>query len=355
MKKHIISAVLAVVITFSFNLVAFASERDKNESLLNERISSFVEAKIDTINAKITVDNVKTLNDFAGNEYKLIECDPTGYFIIHPESGIIVEYAANAKSPYDGLDSNIYYGGPTYYYVKSKGNYVHTILDIAIDTNEIESTAKDCRKFNDELISQTDNSAVRYFADGNATSVKSATSKGTDYWVSSYTWLKNRTSNFGYVDGGYCGYIAANLLLKYWDYRGTIDLPSPYSTINSTALTNELIDIGDDLGYGASTWASPIANVIDEFCSQQDLPEEASWAIGVYGITTEIATNKRPCILFGNLDGAGNHAVVAYGYNEYENPGYYTYICHYGWDGDYSEVHVYGGTSIFGSNTKYKV
>jgi hypothetical protein len=55
------------------------------------------------------------------------------------------------------------------------------------------------------------------------------------------------------------------------------------------------------------------------------------------------------------LDGAGNHAVVAYGYNEYENPGYYTYICHYGWNGSYSEVHVYGGTSVFGSNTKYKV
>lgn len=138
-------------------------------------------------------------------------------------------------------------------------------------------------------------------------------------------------------------------MLKYWDYRGTIDLPSPYSYVSTTDLTNRLIAIGADLGYGASTWASPIANVINEFCYQQGLPEEAGWAIGGYGITTEISSNHRPSILFGNLDGAGNHAVVAYGYNEYENPGYYTFVCHYGWnevDGEsYSAVHVYGGIS----------
>lgn len=30
------------------------------------------------------------------------------------------------------------------------------------------------------------------------------------------------------------------------------------------------------------------------------------------------------CILFGDLPNAGQHAVVVYGYNEYENSGYYT-------------------------------
>lgn len=355
MKKCILSVILAVIMTFSLGIVASAAEPDKGVSLLDERITSFVEAKIATIEAKITVDRVKTLSDLAGNEYKLIECNPTGYFIIHPESGILVEYATDAKSPYASIDSELYYGGPTYYYVKSEGSYTHTVLDTTIDNDKLEAAIQKCNTLNDELISQTNNTSARYFT-GESNDLSSFTVLAdTDYWVTSYTWLKNRTSGFGYVSGGYCGYIASNLVLKYWNYRGTIDLPSSYSTTNSTALTNELIDVGSGLGYGASTWASPIANIIDEFCSQQDLPEEAGWAAGVFGITTETKSNKRPCILFGNLDGAGNHAVVAYGYNEYENPGYYTYICHYGWNGSYSEVHVYGGTSVFGSNTKYKV
>lgn len=75
----------------------------------------------------------------------------------------------------------------------------------------------------------------------------------------------------------------------------------------------------------------------------------------------EIKNNGRPVILFGNLSpyGAGKNAVVAYGYNTYENNGYETYICHFGWDideqNDYTAVHISGATgSVFGSNTKYQ-
>lgn len=355
MKRRVISIVLAFVMALTLVNYSFAAEIDKDDNFLDERIVSFVRAKIDTYGAKITIKNVKTVIDFAQNEYKVVECDPSGYFIIHPESGILVEYAIDAKSPFEGKESNIYYGGPTYYYTYSGINYIHTILNTTIELSEIDSIVKECDKLNDELISQINTNAKQYFTGESAQYNDYATLSGTDYWVTSYSWFQNRTSYFGYVDGGYCGYIAANLVLKYWDYRGTINLPYPYYVVSWTDLTEELIDIGAALGYGASTWASPIANVIDEFCAQQSLPEEASWAVGVYGITTEISSNHRPCILFGNLSGAGNHAVVAYGYNTYENSGYYTYVCHYGWDGNYSEVHVYGGTSTFGSNTRYKV
>lgn len=55
---------------------------------------------------------------------------------------------------------------------------------------------------------------------------------------------------------------------------------------------------------------------------------------------------------------AGNHAVVVYGFNTYENGDYTTYVCHYGWNkkgnNDYTAVHISSITgSIFGSNTKY--
>lgn len=356
MKKRLLSLFLVVVMTFSVSIPAFAVEIEKAESLIDSRIMSLVEAKIDASNVKININMIKNLKDFAGNEYKLVECLPTGYYIIHPESGIVIESSPSAKSPYDGFDSNLYYGGPTYYYVKSQGDYVHTVLDTVLDNNKFAETVATCNVVNNELISQININVTNYI-DGNSSNLPLITDKasGNDYWVTNYTWFKNLKSKFGYMYGGYCGYIAANLILKYFDDRGKIDLPSPYNTVNSTALTQELIDIGDDLGYGAGTWAYDIADVINEFCSQQNILEEASWAIGVAGLNTEIKSNKRPCILFGNLDAAGNHAVVAYGYNDYENSGYNTMICHYGWNGNYSEIHVYGGTSIFGSNTKYKI
>lgn len=163
MKKRILSVILTVVMTFSLSIAAFAAEPDNDVSLLDKKIASFVEAKIATIEAKITVDQVKTLSDLAGNEYKLIECKPTGYFIIHPESGILVEYAVDAKSPYEGIDSDLYYGGPTYYYVKSEGNFVHTVLGTTIDNDKLEAAVQDCDIFNDELVSQTNDRNAQYF------------------------------------------------------------------------------------------------------------------------------------------------------------------------------------------------
>lgn len=89
---------------------------------------------------------------------------------------------------------------------------------------------------------------------------------------------------------------------------------------------------------------------MNTFCKNRSLPQNASWAVGCWGITGKIKNNKRPCILFGDLPNAGQHAVVVYGYNEYENSGYYTFVCHYGWNG-YSNIHIYGG--VYDSNLKY--
>lgn len=49
----------------------------------------------------VTVSEVSIMHDFAGNEYTLIECMPTGYLIYHGESGIFVEALIENK------DSNI--------------------------------------------------------------------------------------------------------------------------------------------------------------------------------------------------------------------------------------------------------
>lgn len=139
---------------------AFAATPQNAKSLAANRIESFVRSEIDATSAKILVSDTKTLYDFAGNEYKLVECSPTGYYIIHPESGIIIESSVDAKSPYAGLNSNLYYGGPTYYYTKSDNSYIHTI-DKKTITN-VDAASEKCTQTNKELIAQTNLNVANY-------------------------------------------------------------------------------------------------------------------------------------------------------------------------------------------------
>ena len=48
----------------------------------------------------IHIERISPIYDFAGNEYTLVECAPTGYMIYHDESGNFVESSAVATSPY---------------------------------------------------------------------------------------------------------------------------------------------------------------------------------------------------------------------------------------------------------------
>lgn len=357
MKKRILSLFLMIALVLSFSVTAFAADISTEKAdLATARVALLTEQKINSLGVKLGVDKVKTITDFNGTEYALVECAPKGYFIYHIDSGICVEYNLNAQSPFINVTGEALYGGPTYYYGKESNVYTHTVLNSTLDTAAVTGLMEQCSDWDTELLACKDVATANYIQ-GKSNSVPiPASSANTDYWVSYRTFFTSATSNFGYKGGGYCGYIAANLILKYWDYRGTIDLP-PYST--HTGLTNALIAIGED-DYGSSTWAANISSIINTYCKNNLLPEEANWAVGVFNVASEI-DNKRPVILFGNLDNynAGNHAVVAYGYNVYENPGYYTYRCHFGWNStstnDYTDVHVCGATeSIFGSNTKYK-
>lgn len=356
MKKRILSLLLMLALVISFSVTAFATDAfTKEADLTTVRVASLTEQKISSLGIKLGVDKVKLITDFNANEYALVECDPKGYFIYHIDSGICVEYNLNAQSPFINVTGEALYGGPTYYYEKDNNVYTHTVIDSTLDYRAVADMTEQCRAWNTEMLACADVATANYIQGKSDSLPVLASATYTNYWVSYRSFFTSATSNFGYRSGGYCGYIAANLILKYWDYRSTIDLP----TYNShTGLTNALIAIGED-AYGSSTWAANISSIMNTYCKNNSLPEKANWAVGAFNVTSEI-DNQRPVILFGNLSNysAGNHAVVVYGYNTYENPGYYTFRCHFGWNStstnDYTDVHVSGATgSIFGSNTKY--
>lgn len=177
-------------------------------------------------------------------------------------------------------------------------------------------------------------------------------------YIPNDSFFRNAKSNFGYIvpsgTGGICGYIAANLMLQYWQYCGKFTLPYTKAELSSGKLSLDLYEVGKDLGYSNSTWASEIANVMNTFCEANSFPEVAAWGVGVFDVTGEV-DRGRPSILFGTIvnPNAGAHAVTVYGYTfTGGDMSGGSYIAHYGWN-DYSEVTIIA--ALFGSNTCYRM
>lgn len=132
MKKYI-AGVMSAIFLFALALPSYAqSYQEEGDSIrITEEMNlQFVAeaAQLSTSNNAV-YSTVKQVTDFAGNGYTVVEYSPVGYFIFHNESGKYVEYAERALSPYCGYEENLYYGGPTEYYVKYGETYYHTVLD----------------------------------------------------------------------------------------------------------------------------------------------------------------------------------------------------------------------------------
>lgn len=344
---------------------------EKEREYSADKIKGLTKIKIDILDSDVEIVSVKPAVDFSQNEYTIIECSPSGYFIFNNESGIFVEYSLDSLSPYRGVENNLYYGGPTYYFQEEDSGYRDIITKKSYSSSLEHENMSICSQMQENLLRNKNDSIIKFIEKSNENlystnqknleeklavdSLISTTATETNYWCTSYTFFKNKKSGFGYYvpsgSDGICGYIAASLIFQYYDSRGKISLASSYKS-NPVNLTKALRNVGSSLGYGDNTVAYKIKNVINNFAKSKGYPQKASNALSSVGITGEIKNNKRPCILFGNLKNAGNHAVVVYGYNNYEIAGFTTYVCHYGWN-NYSNVHVSG--DLYGSNVKYKI
>ena len=327
-----------------------------NEMIKNEKLN-------------ISANKVKKAQDFSGNSYTVIECEPSGYYILHDKSGQYVEYSEESISPYSGYDGDLYYGGPMEYYTKSKGKYTNTLDKTTISSKADLNEFKELTKEIDSRLSKKTNTSVTEYLLGNVSSTSKFLNKknqssiqttaakssaiAATYWASNSSIISRQNNNFGYINGGYCGYIASNILLRYWKSRGKIK----FTYKNVTQLTKDLIAEGKKFGYGNATWGGSIANVINSYAKTKKFKAAAGSGVGANLAYREIKNNKRPSILFGNLKSPINnakvkHAVVAYAVKVPKDTfnNFNTYVCHFGWNG-YAKVNVSGG--LIGSVTSY--
>lgn len=315
--KKMLTLVLAFVMVMSLSCSAFAISIDAdgngqlNTRMLDLRITDYVEAKIAADGEELTVSQVKTLTDFAGNEYKLVECSPCGYFIILPESGLTTEYSYLAPSPYLGLTGDLRYAGPTFYYISSGTSDIANMQQATIGADYTHTVLKD------EEITISDAIVAR---------------------------CEEINDEYG-----------AAVVAEVRDYLAGIST-NLHCTVNSKNLTNALINTGILLGYDYDSWAVPLTNTINQYLDDYNVAGKVSNGIGVVGVSGEIDSH-RPVILFGTLYNPQNgnssntrHGIVVYNYTT--SGSYEHYECHYGWNG-YSSVNIWAGDSSFGTNTRY--
>ena len=343
---------MAIILLVSHSSYTYA---EGNLEYPNEELMRNIEARLSkSSKSNIRAEEISYVQDFDNNQYAVINLEPNGYAIVHPETEVIIEYNLQAESPFTDKKGLCLYGGPTYYYTSDNGIIKHTMFDECLSAQEIELMRKQSANMNKELNElKGKNDVTNDIA--SMSSINSVTSS-SDVWITGYTFFKNRYNNFGYIPGGYCGFIAANFLLKYFNYRGLITLPTSHASLSSTTLTNTLKTIGNN---ASPTYASTLKTTINTYATQYNIPKKAGWDLLLTGVEGEININHQPCIIYGNLPGAGNHAAIVYGYNQYENPGYYTFVCHYGWNGtatsNQSQVHICALNSTWEANVKYKV
>lgn len=386
---------LAAVATaiFVLSLRTLPVAQAESTSSRENRMSLYLDENVNGMNLEygtnVTRSSTKTLLDFAGNTYTLIECSPAGYMIMCDDSATMVEYSSVSPSPYAGLTDNLFYAGPTCFYTYQDGEYVHTvtgdILDISASASASTSTTLDstlsglCAEMHQSLVNDANQAALNYINTGIQTRTEIVNLYSNDWTcVNNSAFFRNKTTEteIGYLDGGFCGYIAAGLLIGYYDTFVRECMPDSYMTgsgvnrhFNGSELTEELFSCRPS-GSNNSTTSTIIRKTLNKYYDNH------GYNMGSYDMITpffsgttlkNLVNDNTPSILFGSLGAAtsptgpssgdgGNHAVVIYGYKNGGTGGsLYSFLVHYGWS-DYSMATVnYLSYSVFGSMYRVKL
>ena len=302
----------------------------------------------------------KTLIDLSGNTFKLVEMGNKGYYIIDKKTNKYLEYSNETPSPYLTYNKNLYYFGPTNYYIFDGTSYKHTILkDEKLQTNTIFNIQQNftMRILQSRKIKNISPSINILSIENINFDILKSSKKEYNY-IKGADWI--RYANYPPNINGTCGYTAATILLSYWHnrYRYKKIIPEQYmetkESIKTTGYT--LHDKLRSYGNSNSSWAKDIKEALNAYCKEYNVNGKAYYFFGKIGATDELKKD-RPVILFGSLPnvagkGKVNHAIVAYGIMKKGTSRYY--ITNYGWNG-YKYNHVMLDAGLIGSNTHFKL
>lgn len=268
------------------------------------------------------------------NRYILYEFVDEGYLIYDTINDVIAEYSLNNHSPFCDMNGEYYYFGPTLY------------------MNKFDNEYKDSQN-NTICLENYNDVAIKYQFSDRASKTRSSSEYRVPY---SYYFekLDGVINSFPENVNGDCGYVAASILLSYYDLF-----------YNSDIIADEYITPVSNDSFLEEEWTYfPCANMLFKNLLHTFYDENATtsysmhYIINSYFLTkddvegisfynatlpnfTQICNQlslNRPLILYGNFDFEGrvNHGFIVYGFNEIS----YTekmLLAHLGWEDD-SEV-----------------
>jgi len=360
MKKKLFASIFLLVMTCLSTGTVFASNSISSEIELRTSkvlVELFRDISEPTSNK---VNSVKTVYDFDGNEYKVVEGAPQGYLIFSVNSGVVVEHSYSSISPYFNTNGKLFYGGPNFYY-SQKDNYLnHTIIDENHNIEQIDNFKLSSRNLNEMLFQMKDTVILDYINKGIKTPEQLTDQSRATGTVDNPGFYENLDS-FGGMSGGVCGFIGLNMLIGYHDkYKnesGEDIMDDIYWTdTNKTGLKSNNESLSKylyDLDPKDGTTSVHIHNVMQQYSNERNLTyDHTSRYKPFYTIATitNAIDRNTPVEVFGSLGnpsskGGINHAVVVYKYKTYKNflgiVYKADYTVHFGWSG-YNSVVITG-------------
>lgn len=310
------------------------------------------------------------VKDLSGNIFIVQTGEEKGTMIIDSNSLFYIESTPSMTCPYSFINNDDnYYFGPGNYYRRIDNNFHHCLNSELVIGYE---TACEIQLVFDSQLSEfredTSDSNYEEYAsqDFSHPHINKRSRVGNKVYIDNYTYMRDATHPYNYDNS--CGFVAASIVLNYWDktvHDGVVNeaFKDTNGDLNSTSCYSPSVNLKDKLvsyNNGVFTsWAKDVAEAVNKYCNDYSVEGSASWHIGKAGLETSLF-KEQPAILFGYIpDVSSNnyitHAVTCYGIDETWWGGYY--IVNYGWGDKYAETSLgfgfAGSTMTFSLDENY--
>ena len=335
--KKFVSLLLTASFILSLSTTAFAMETTIEKS--DNSTIDFCQRSISILTNKEQIPTdltIKYVSDGNGNRYLVAETGDIGYYIFDETTGKCMEFSETATSPYANMCGNLYYFGPMHYYsLNSENKLQHTISDnYAVPDTELLFTASE--KMHQAVVTD-----VAPSANNSTVALASTAPLLEERYIVNKNFIIN--ANCPENSTGICGYVAAALVLNFWDETYPSKDIIPSELLGSNRDLNSLVDKLLSYGYTEDTWGPTIANALTDYCEE-------------YNIDAGILKNANDPV--DDPTGATRaHAVACFGYQTYGTPNVVEsvyYAVHYGWSSATEFNNVWINSFLIGSNTKFR-
>lgn len=211
-ERILFFVLVSIATLLTFGLPAAKAKAEANDLLLSdERYRAQIAVLREMTDNTFTAVSVKELRGTGGEpEFLAIEGSP-GYAVYSETDDAVLEFSADAPSPYDGLaGDNLYYFGDGAYYVLEGNEFLHLTTGQTLQIADAEAT-----------LGAILNDAVETQSSGGYTYVTELTF--TDVSISSFSGATNSpfykmrsATEFGRNLYGTCTGVAANMLMQYY-------------------------------------------------------------------------------------------------------------------------------------------